>query len=116
MAGRAAVPCDESNSVSAHESCHVRADDCAAKKFFQRAENGVIIKSAALHYDFFTQFGSIAETDNLVQCVFDDGVGKSGGNVGDRNAVFLCFPYTGIHEYRTAGAKIGRVAGGESQF
>lgn len=52
VAGRVAVPCDESNSVSAHESCHVRADDCAAKKFFQRAENGVIIKSAALHYDF----------------------------------------------------------------
>ena len=80
---------------------------------------------SAFGSEAFTDGGEVGKADgsadsfveeDLLENVFDDGVGKSGGNVGDRNAVFLCFPYTGIHEYRTAGAKIGRVAGGESQF
>ena len=56
-----------------------------------------------------SQLGGIGNFNYLIQCVFDDGAGKSGRNISNGCAFFLRLFYLGIHKYGTAGTKIDRV-------
>lgn len=107
----AGVPGDEGNSVGAHQAGHIGPDNMAVQQLFQCAEHGVIIEGAALNDDFCTQLGGIAETDDLVKGVLDDGIGKACRDICHGNPVFLGLADTGIHEDRAAGAEIGRMFG-----
>lgn len=60
----------------------------AAKELFQCPENGIIIEGAALHDNFISQIRCLPETNHLVEGIFDDRVGKAGGNISHRYTVF----------------------------
>ena len=109
MAFGAGVLRDEGNAVGAHEACHIGTDHMAAKELFQRPENCIIIEGAALHDNFISQVRCLPEADHLVEGIFDNRVGKAGGNISHRYTVFLGFPYPGIHEYGAAGAQVHRM-------
>ena len=55
------------------------------------------------------QFGGVGNLNYLEQSVFDDRVGKAGGNIGYFRAFFLRLFHFGIHKHGTAGAQIYRV-------
>ena len=47
------------------------------------AQNGVIVEGTALYDDMSAKLGRIGDLDYLIQCIFDDGIGKSGRDIGD---------------------------------
>ena len=111
MAFGAGVLRNEGDAVGSHEACHIGTDDMAVQQFFQRPEHGVVVEGAALHYHLISQVRRLAEADNLVEGIFDDGVGKAGGNICHGYAVLLGLPDPGVHEYGAAGAKVHRMGG-----
>jgi len=60
------------------------------------------VKRAALHHYMTAQPIGMGELDHFEQRIFDDGIGKAGGNIGHRRAFLLCLLHIGIHEHRTA--------------
>ena len=52
------------------------------------------------------KLGSIGNLDNLVEGVFDNGVGKTSGDIGNLSAFLLGLLNFGIHKYSTACSKI----------
>ena len=59
----------------------------------------------------FTEFRRGISSDNLVNGVFDNRYGDSGGNVFHGNTIFLRLLDGRVHKYRTSGAQIhGRIA------
>ena len=57
----------------------------------------------------FSKLGSIGNLDNFVEGVFDNGVGKTSGDIGNFGAFFLCLLNLGVHKYSTACSKINRM-------
>ena len=55
------------------------------------------------------QFRRVGQLDHFVERIFNDGVGKTGRNILNRGAFFLCLLHIRIHENRTAGAEIDRI-------
>ena len=107
---------DQSHAESAHEAGDSRTDDVAAQKLFKGAQYGVIIERAALDHDMFAQFGRIFYFDDLVQGIFDDRVGKAGGDIGEGCPFFLGLFDLGIHEDGAAGTQVNRAFGKECRF
>ena len=52
------------------------------------------------------KLGSIGNLDNLVEGVFDNGVGKTSGDIGNLSAFLLGLLNFGIHKHSTACSKI----------
>ena len=46
--------------------------------FFKAAQYGVVIKRTALYDAFFAKLSSVCQLNYFKQCVFYNGVGKSG--------------------------------------
>ena len=111
MAFGAGIFRDEGNPVSSHEACHIGTDHMAVQKFFESPEDRIIIERTALDDHLISKVRRLAETDDFIEGIFDDGVGKAGRNIGHGNAVFLGFPDTGIHENRAAGSQVYGVGG-----
>ncbi len=87
-----------------------------AGDFFKAAQNRIVIKCAALYDDFFSKLAGVGQLDNLKKGVFDNGIRKPCGNIGDRSAFLLGLLDLGIHKYRAARAKVNRVFGKQRFF
>ena len=48
----------------------------------------------------------VGELDDLVECVFDDGVGKPGRDIGHTRALLLRLLDIGVHKHRAARAEV----------
>ena len=100
---------DQSGTERTHDTCNIRSGCLAAGNLFKAAQNSIIIESTTLYNDIFSEFARIRKLDNLKQCILDDGVGKSGGNIRNGSAFLLRLFYLGIHKYRTACSEIDRI-------
>lgn len=69
------------------------------------------MKSTALHDDMAAKLLRRGQLDDLIQSVFDHGIGKAGGNIRNRGTFFLCLLDIGIHENRAPGTEVNRVFG-----
>ena len=107
---------DKGCTESTHDSGNIRAGRFHTGNFFKASKNCVIVEGSTLNYDIFSEILCIRELDNLKKCIFDDRVGKSCRNVGDRRAFLLGLLYFGIHKYRTSGSKINWILGKKRLF
>ena len=80
-------------SKCSHDSGDIRADSLAVGDFFKAAQYSIVIESTALDNNVLTKFRCVGNLDNLEQRILDDGVGKTGGNIGNRSAFFLGLLY-----------------------
>ena len=110
------VPGDQSSAKGTHDTGNIRADGLTVRNTFKTAQHRIVIKGAALHHDMMAEFSGIGHFNDFVQGVFDDGVGKTGGDIGNGRAFFLRLLYLGIHENRAAGAQVDRVLGKQGFF
>ena len=101
-----ALPCDQSSTEGTHDPGDIRADGLAVGNLLKAAENCVIIEGTTLYNDMLAKLGSIGNLDNLVEGVFDNGVGKTSGDIGNLSAFLLGLLNFGIHKYSTACSKI----------
>ena len=79
----------------------------------ERAQNGLIEERAALHDNVRAELARVGELDDLIERVFDDGVGKARRDIGHARALLLRLLDVGIHKHRAARAKIDRGLGKE---
>ena len=107
---------NQRGTESTHDSGDIRADGFAAGNLFEASKNRIIVEGTTLYNDVFTKFGSIRNLDNLIECIFDNRVGKTCGNIGNLSSLFLCLLYLGIHENSTSGTKIYRMLCKNSSF
>ena len=114
MTGFMPFSCDESRAECAHDSGDVRSHARTAGDALKAPQHRVVVEGAALHDDIFSELARVGELDNLKQCVFDNGVGETGGNIRDGGALLLCLLYFGIHKHRAARAEVNRVLGKQS--
>ena len=99
-----------------HDSGDIRTDGFAAGNLFETSQNCIIVESTTLYNDVSAKFGSIRNLDNLIECIFDNRVGKTCGNIGNLSSLFLGLLYLGIHENSTSGTKIYRMLCKNSSF
>ena len=59
---------------------------------------------------------SACDFNYFKQCVLNDGIGETGGNIGDGGSFLLGLLYIGIHENSTSRSKVGRIFGKQSLF
>ena len=111
----AALPRHQRRAERAHNAGNVGAGSFHSGDFLKGAKHRLVVEGAALHHDVFAQVGGVGQLDDLVKGVFDDGVGKSCGNILHRRALFLRLLDVGIHEHGAAGAKIDGIFG-EQRF
>ena len=104
-------PCNQGSSKSPHDTGDIRTDCLTVCDFFKTAQNGIIIEGSSLYDDMFSKFRGVGHLDDLKQCVFDHGIGKSCGDICNRSAFFLCLFYFGVHKYSTACSQIDRIFG-----
>ena len=107
---------DQRSTESTHDSGDIRTDGFAAGNLFEASKNRIIVESTTLYNDVFTKFGSIRNLDNLIECIFDNRVSKTCGNIGNLSSFFLCLFNFGIHKYGTSGTKINRMLCKNSSF
>ena len=106
-----AFPRHQRRAEGAHDAGYIGAGGLHTGDFLKGAKHRLVVEGAALHHDVFAQVGGVGQLDDLVKGVFDDGVGKSRGNVLHRRALFLRLLDVGIHEHGAAGAKIDGIFG-----
>ena len=106
-----AFPGDESGAEGTHYAGDIRAGDLHPGYGLKGPEHRFIIEGAALDHNVAAQLGGIGELYDLIKGVFDDGIGKTGGNVLNGGPFLLGLLYVGIHEHGAAGAQIHRVLG-----
>ena len=99
-----------------HDSGNIRTDSFAAGNLFETSQNCIIVESTTLYNDVSAKFGSIRNLDNLIECIFDNRVSKTCGNIGYFSSFFLCLFNFGIHENGTSGTKINRMLCENSSF
>ena len=107
---------NQCSTESTHDSGNIRTDSFAAGNLFETSQNCIIVESTTLYNDVSAKFGSIRNLDNLIQCIFDNRVSKTCGNIGYLSSFFLCLLYLGIHENSTSGTKINRMLCKNSSF
>ena len=76
----------------------------------------MVIECTALYHDVAAQFGGIGKFDDFIEGVFDDGVGKTCGNIGNGGTLFLRLFHIGVHKHGAASAQINRILGKEGFF
>ena len=107
---------NQRGTESTHDSGDIRADGFAVGNLFEASKNRIIVEGTTLYNDVFTKFGSIRNLDNLIECIFDNRVSKTSGNIGNLSSLFLCLLYLGIHENSTSGTQINRMLCENSSF
>ena len=108
-----AVAREQRRAECAHDARNVGAGHLRAGDALKRAQHGLIEERAALHDDVRTEFARVGKLDDLVERVFDDGVGETGRDVGYARALFLRLLDVGVHKYGAARAEIHRSLGKE---
>ena len=97
---------NQSRTKSTHQTGNVRASSIHTGDFLKGPENCLVVKGAALNNDMLAQILGICKLDDLVERVFDDGVGKTCRNVGNRGSFFLGLLDVGVHEYCATGTQV----------
>ena len=107
---------NEGRAESAHEPRDIRADDLRSGNGFEGPKHRLIVEGAALDHNMAAQLLGGAQLDDLKQGVFDDGIGKPRGNIGDLGSFLLSLLHVGIHEYGAAGAQVHGILGKQGLF
>ena len=100
---------DQRRAERAHESRNVGTDCLRAGDPLKRAQHSLVVKGAALHDNVRAKLTRVGELDDLIERVFDDGIGKPRRNIRHARALLLRLLDVGVHEYRAARAEIDRV-------
>ena len=103
------LSCDQGRAEGTHDAGDVGTNDVAAGDFLERAQHSVVIEGAALYNDVLTQLRGRGYLHDLEQRVFDDGIGKTGGDIGYARALLLRLLDAGVHENRAARAKVNGI-------
>ena len=106
-----AVAGDQRRAEGAHQAGDVGAHRLRSGDALEGAQHRLIIEGAALHHNVAAQLTGVGQLDDLEQGVLDDGVGKSGGDIGHRRTLLLGLLHVGVHEHGAAGAQIHRMLG-----
>ena len=85
-----------------------------AGDLLEASKYSVVVESSALYNDVLAEILGIGQLDHLKQCVFDNGVSKSGRDVGNGCAFLLRLLNLGIHKYGTTGTQINWILGKKS--
>ena len=107
---------NQCGTESTHDSGNIRTDGFAACNLFEASKNCIIVEGTTLYNDVLAKFGSVRNLDNLIECIFDNRVSKTCGNIRNLSSLFLCLLYLGIHENSTSGTKINRMLCENSSF
>ena len=100
---------NECRAERAHDAGDVRTHGLAAGDALEAAEHGVVIERTTLNDDVFTQILRIGQLDHFIECVSDDRIRQTRGDVCHIGAFLLGLFYVRIHEYGTAGTEVGRM-------
>ena len=100
---------DQTCAESTHDTSDIGSYGFSAGNQFKAFQYCVVIESAALYNHGFTHCFGIGNFDNLQQCVFDNGICQTSGNIADFRTFLLGLFYTGVHENSTSGAQIDGV-------
>ena len=109
MICRIAFSCDQCCAESTHDTGNVRTDRLTVCNPLKASKNSVVIERTALYNNVASELSCVRNFNYLVQCIFDNRAGKSGGDIGNRSPLFLRLLYLGVHKYGTARSKINRV-------
>ena len=93
-------------TVGAHESCDIGAMGFEARNVFESSQYGIVEECAALDDDFIADGLGIAEFDDFVEGVFDDGIAQSCRDIADVSAFFLGLFHARIHEDGASRAQV----------
>ncbi len=110
------LACNQGSTEGAHDAGNVRTDSLAAADSLKAAKNGIVIEGAALNNDVFAEILRVGNLDNFIKRIFDNGISKTGGNIGNGSAFLLSLFNLGIHKYGTTGTEVNRILGVESNF
>ena len=108
---RISVFCDKCCTESTHDTCYVRSYRFTAWYTLKTSEYGIIVESTALNDYLFSEVFRVCKFDNFKQCIFDNGVCKSGWNVGNTCSLFLCLLDFWVHKYRASWTEVDRIFG-----
>ena len=111
-----AFPGNESSTKSTHNTCNVRTDCFAVCNLFKASKNRIVVERTTLNYNVFTKFCCIRNLDYFKQCIFNNRISKTCGNICNTCPFFLSLFYFGVHKYRTAGTQINRMSCKKSCF
>ena len=106
LAAFVSLPCYQRSAKCAHDAGNIGANGLRSRHSFEGAENGFIIKCAALNNYVAAKLRGVGELDNLEKGVFDNGVGKAGGNIRKGCSLFLSLLNIGVHENCASCAQI----------
>ena len=101
-----AVAREQRRAERAHDARDVGARDLRAGDTLKRAQHGLVEERAALYDDVRAELARVGELDDLIKSVLDDGVGKTGGDIGDACALLLRLLDVGVHKHRAARAEV----------
>ena len=103
------LACDQCCAEGTHDAGDIRTGDMGVEEVLEGAEDGIVIEGTTLHDDVLSEILRIRNLDDLIECVLDDGVGEAGRDIADACPLLLRLLDVRVHEYRTAGAEVGRV-------
>ena len=103
------LTCDQCCAEGTHDAGDIRTGDMGIEEVLEGAEDGIVIEGTTLHDDVLSEILRIRDLDDLIECVLDDGVGEAGRDIADACPLLLRLLDVRVHEYRTAGAEVGRV-------
>ena len=104
---------NQSRAKSAHQAGDIRAGSVHPGNFLKGSKHRLVVEGAALDNNVPTQILRGCQLDDLVQGIFDDGVGKACGDIGDGGSLLLGLLDVGIHEHRAPGTQVYRRLGKE---
>ena len=97
---------EQRRAERAHDARNVGAGDLRAGDALECAQHGLVEERAALHDDVRAQLARVGELDDLIERVFDDGVGKTRRDIGHTRALLLRLLDIGVHKHRAARAEV----------
>ena len=100
------ISCDEPCAESTHDAGDVRTNGFSAADEFKAFQYSVVIECTALYNHGFTHSLRVSDFDHFQQCVFDNGICQTCGNIRNVCPFFLCLFYTGVHENSTSGTQV----------
>ena len=103
---RPAVTGDQGRAERAHDACDIRAGGLDARDALKGAQHGLIVERAALHDDMAAHVAGIGKLNDLIQRIFDDGVGETSGDILHGRALLLRLLDVGVHEHGAARAQV----------
>ena len=109
-----ALFCNQGCTECTHNTGNVGPDDLSAGDFLECTQHGIVVEGSALHDNVFAERGSTRDLDDFEQSIFDDGIGKAGGDIRDGCPLLLRLFDLGVHENGAAGAQIDRMLGEQS--